>query len=141
MKQLFPSILLLMSLAPYSFAEAAGMQPGLWEITTTMEMTGMPMKMPAQTVRHCYTQKELDQGKNSVPLSDDKNCQVKDYKSKGNSASWTVVCTGKDAMTGTGTMTFTPTSYTGKMRAKVKDGGETMDMTYSYAAKRIGNCK
>jgi hypothetical protein len=44
-------------------------------------------------------------------------------------------------MTGTGSMTWTPTSYTGEMTARIKDGGETITMTNRWNAKRVGDCK
>ena len=42
---------------------ASGMQAGMWEITTRMEMPGMPVGIPPQTIRHCYTQKDVEDGK------------------------------------------------------------------------------
>ncbi len=36
-------------------AASSPMQEGLWEITTTMSMPGMPYKMPPHKVTHCYT--------------------------------------------------------------------------------------
>ncbi len=140
MKRIALAILFPLTLISTAFAASGGMQPGLWEIIATVQRTGMPMSMPAQTTRRCLTQKDLD-GNRAVPQGDDKNCQVKDYKRKGNTATWTIVCTGKETMTGTGTMTFSSTSYTGKMKSKMKDGSETMEMTHNWAAKRIGDCK
>jgi len=94
----FVAVLLTLSSVP-AFA-AGGMQPGLWEVTTRMQMAGMPM--PPQTVRHCYTRQDVEKGERTVPQADDKNCKIKDYKLKGNTATWSIVCTGKNAMTGTG---------------------------------------
>ena len=133
--------LLFAALASPVFGASSEMQPGLWEITTRVEMSGMPVPMPPQTIRHCYTKKDIEKGQGTVPQGDNKNCQIKDYKVRGNTASWTLVCTGKEAMTGAGTMTWTSTSYTGKMNARVKDGGETINMTHRWTAKRVGDCK
>lgn len=133
-------VLLLSAMVSVALAAAAGMQPGLWEITTRMEMPGMPMQMPPQTVQHCYTKKDLDEGKSAVPRADDKSCQVKDYTLKGTTATWTMVCTGKEAMTGTGTMTWTSNSYTGNMKSKIKDG-DTLEMALNWTGKRLGDCK
>jgi hypothetical protein len=121
---------------------ATGMQAGMWEITTKTEMPGMPMAIPPQTMRHCYTQKDVEDGKGAVSRgSDDKNCQVKDYQLKGNGATWTLECRGENAMTGTGTMTFGANSYTGGMKMKMEQGGQTMDMTMSWSGTRVGECK
>jgi len=39
-------------LLPVPAMAAGTMQPGLWEITSTVEMPGMPFQPPPQTVRH-----------------------------------------------------------------------------------------
>lgn len=140
MKHRATVIPLLLVLLPAPAFASGGMQPGLWEVTTRMEMTGMPMKMPPITIRHCYTRQDLDKGSN-VPQADDKNCKVKDYKLKGDTVTWSIVCTGKNAMSGTGTMTVKPTSYTGKMNYRMKDDGETVDAVTHMSGKRVGDCK
>lgn len=141
MKHLLPSVLLSMVLSPAADAGQGDMQPGLWEITTEMEMPGMPMKLPPQTVRHCYTAKELADSKNAVPQSGDGNCQVKNYKIEGNTATWEIDCTGEGAMHGKASMTISPTSYTGKMDAVMNNQGGDMTMTNHWRARRIGNCR
>jgi Protein of unknown function (DUF3617) len=35
------------------------MQDGLWEITTTTEMAGMPFQIPPMTITQCITQQDL----------------------------------------------------------------------------------
>jgi len=136
-----PVVLLLLTLLPVSAFAADGMQPGLWEVTTRMEMTGMPMQMPAQTVRHCYTRQDVEKGERTVPRADDKNCKIKDYKLKGNTATWSIVCTGRGAMSGTGTMTTRATSFTGKSTFKMRDNGDTTNMVSDITGKRVGDCK
>lgn len=134
-------LFLLLSLSPVPAFAAGGMQPGLWEVTTRMQMTGMPMQMPAQTVRHCYTKQDIEKGDRTVPQADDKNCKITDYKLRGNTATWSIVCTGQGAMSGTGTMTTSATSFTGKSKYKMRDNGGTMDMVSNISGKRIGDCK
>lgn len=134
-----PFVVLLLTLSSVPAFAAGGMQPGLWEVTTRMQMAGMPM--PPQTVRHCYTRQDVEKGDRTVPQADDKNCKIKDYKLKGNTATWSIVCTGKNAMTGTGTMTTSATSFTGKSNYKMRDNGETMEMISNLSGKRIGDCK
>ena len=133
--------LLLLILLPVPVFAAGGMQPGLWEVTTRMEMTGMPIQMPAQTVRHCYTREDVEKGERTVPRSDDKDCKIKDYKLRGNTASWSIVCTGQNAMSGTGTMTVNPTSFSGKSTFKMRGNGDAIDAVSHMSGKRIGDCK
>ena len=52
----------------------------LWEVTTKMEMPGMPMAMPAQVRRVCVARNHADE--DLIPRSD--NCRVLDSKRAGN---------------------------------------------------------
>jgi len=134
-------VLLFLTLLPVQAFAAGAMRPGLWEVTTRMEMAGMPMQMPAHTVRHCYTRQDIEKGERTVPRSDDKNCKIKNYKFRGNTATWSIVCTGRGAMSGTGTMTTRATSFSGKSTFKMRDNGENMDMVSHITGKRVGDCK
>jgi hypothetical protein len=40
-----------------ALAEGPNMKEGLWEITMTMEMPGVPVKMPPRTWTQCLTKK------------------------------------------------------------------------------------
>jgi len=128
-------------LVAVAHAAPGQMQPGLWEITTRMEMPGMPMTMPAQIKKHCYTKQDVESGIRTAPRADDKNCVIKNYKVKGNTASWDVACTGKDGFTGSAVATTTSTSYSGQMKMKMKHDGETMETTHLWIGKRVGDCK
>lgn len=141
MKHRLLAALLPAVLCTAAFADPSPMQPGLWEITSEMDMPGMPMKLPPQTVQHCYTAADLAQGQNSVPQSGDSNCKMTDYKVSGNTATWTMECTGPTAMHGTGTMTSTATSYSGSMHSVMQGPGGNTEMTTHWQAKRIGECR
>ncbi len=65
----------------------------LWEITTKMEMPGMPMAMPAQTQRLCIAKS----GKDDDYIPKREGCRVQDSKRVGNKVSYKMVCTGKDS--------------------------------------------
>jgi hypothetical protein len=130
----------LLAAIPAVLAAPPEMQPGLWEITSRMEMPGMP-KMPPQVYRHCYTKKDLEDAKRTVPQGGDRNCEVKDYRLQGSTATWKMECRGEAAMTGTGTMTFGAQSYTGSMKSRMRREGTTIETTQSWSAKRIGDCR
>ena len=134
------TMLPLLAAVPAALAAPAEMQPGLWEISSKMEAPGMP-KMPPQVMRHCYTKKDLEDTQRTVPQGNDKNCQVKDYKLQGNTATWSIECKGEAAMTGTGTMTFGAQSYSGSMKSRTRYEGTTIESTQSWSAKRVGDCK
>ena len=141
MKHPLLTALLTVTLNATAAAEPSNMQPGLWEITTETSMPGMPMKLPPQTMQHCYTAADLAQAQNAVPQGGDTSCKVMDYQLKGNTATWTIECSGETAMRGTGTMTMTATSYTGSMQSVMTYPGGTMQMTSNWRAKRIGPCQ
>lgn len=129
-------------LAGAAYAAAPQMKEGLWEITVTMDMPGMPKNVPPQKVQQCITRKDLENPQSMArsPDAAGNPCETTDYRLQGNTATWKMSCRGENAMTGTGSMTFTETSYRGTSRMTVTRGGETMNMTMSYAGRYIGPC-
>jgi hypothetical protein len=111
----------------------------LWEITTKMEMPGIPMAMPAQTNKFCKPQGQAQ----NDPLPSDKNndCKMTDMQRSGSTSRFKMVCTGKQPMTGEGEVTYTGAdSYSGKMHIAGKMEGESIDMTQTFSGKKVGNC-
>ena len=119
------------------------MKDGLWEITTKMEMEGMPGGRPPQTMQHCVTPKEAQDPAAMSRKMDkgDGRCEMTDHRMKGNTATWKVVCKGEGAMTGAGTATYSGTSYTSTQKMAMARGGQTMNMTVTQAGKYLGPCK
>jgi len=125
-------------------AAAPNMKEGLWEITTTMEMPGMPGGMKPQVTQQCYTKKDLDDPRKTAPSGGDpkdNRCQMTDYKMQGNTASWNMACKGENAMTGSGTATYSGTSYTGTNKMSMKHGSNVQAMTMRFSGKHLGDCK
>ncbi len=108
----------------------------LWEVTTKMEMPGIPMAMPAQTQRVCIPKTRKDD--DLIPKTE--GCRVSDVKRAGNKVTFNIACTGTDPMNGTGEITSMPASYDGRMRLKGKMGDETMEMSHTFSGKRVGDC-
>lgn len=124
--------------ASLSFVAASALAQGgpdeLWNMTTRMEMAGMPgQTFPSQA---CMKKGQSQPDK----MSQDKNCKVTDVRTVGNKTSWKVVCSGRDAMSGTGEITRTRDSMDGRIRLQGKSGGETMDMTMVLSGKLAGGC-
>lgn len=125
-------------------AAAPNMKDGLWEITMKMEMPGMPAGMKPQVLQQCITKKDLEDPSKTAPSGGDprdNRCQVTDYKMQGNTASWNMACKGEGAMTGSGTATYSGTSYTGTNKMTMKRGGQAQTMTMQYSGRRLGDCK
>lgn len=104
-----------------------------YRVSSKMEMVGMPFAMPARTTEVCGPKNAA--AESLVPRQD--NCRVLDYRVTGNKSSFRVVCTGKDAMTGTGEFEMLGANgYRGKMT--MATDGEQMIM--SFDGKRLGDC-
>lgn len=130
-------VLLAGSLVGVSPAVGGQGQDELWEVTTRGEMAGLPMAIPSQTQRLCRPAgKPVDD--QVVPL--DRECRMTDVKRAGNRVTFTVVCTGKDQLTGTGDVTSAPDSYRGSMRMRGTMDGQPMDMTQTFSGRRVGAC-
>ncbi len=116
---------------------AACAAPGeYWEVTSKMEMPGMPFAMPATTTKVCIPKGgEKDPGK----TSGDKDCKMTDVKTVGNKTTWKARCDHNgEVMTGEGEQTTSPNGYEGKMKFAGKSGGRDMNMTTAFSGKRIG---
>jgi len=103
----------------------------LWQLTTAVEMSGM--SMPPTTSTSC-----IAKGNNYKPEADalDKNCRVTGYRVAGDTVSWKVACTGRDAMSGTGQMTKSAKTMTGLIKMTT-DGDQ---MTQTLSGKLVGTC-
>jgi uncharacterized protein DUF3617 len=124
-------------------AAAANMKEGLWEITMKMEAPGMPAGMKPHVMQQCITKKDLDDPRKTMPGNDPKSdrCEVSNYKVQGNTATWNMACKGQDAMTGSGSVTYNGTSYSGTNKMTMKQGGQLQTMTMHYTGKHLGECK
>lgn len=129
-----------LAFAASAFSVGAISAPGeYWEITSKMEIPGMPA-MPTTTQKLC-----VGKGNEKDPQQSSKDCQVSDIKISGNKTSWMVRCNnrnGETAMTGSGEQTITMAdNYQGTIHFSRKSGGRDINMTQSYSGKRLGgNC-
>lgn len=108
----------------------------LWEVSTKMEMAGMPFAMPGQTSKVCMQKGHEKDPNNAVPKNKDQDCEITESKVSGNKSSWKMKCSGKNPMTGSGEMIYGDGKYSGKMKMHSNDG----DMTMAYDGKRVGTC-
>ena len=113
-------------------APAAAAEKGSWwEMTTEMEMAGMPFAMPAATVKVCQPEGDW---KRPPAGKQEKDCVMKDVKVSGNTMTWRMVCTGEMAMEGDGEMTRTADAFSGRTRVKSAQG----EMNMKMRGKRVG---
>lgn len=115
---------------------ALGAPGEYWEITSKMEMAGMPMVMPATTVKVCIAKGGERDPRHSAPSKD---CELSDVKVSGNKSSWKMRCKQNgEIMTGSGEMTGNSDKSEGTLRMSGKSGGQDMAMTFKHQGKRIG---
>ncbi len=119
-------------------AGAPNMQDGKWEITTKIEMEGLPVNMPPQKHTICMTKQ------NAVPQKQEKSdeCKMTENRVVGDTVYWTVQCHTKDGSTeGKGKITYKGNSFDGIFTMTGKQGGEKINMKNHMSGKRIGECK
>ncbi len=107
-----------------------------WEVTSKMEMPGMPFAMPGNTQKVC-----IAKGGENDPrkTSGDKDCQMTDIKTVGNKTSWKARCNHDgEVMTGSGEQTTNANGYEGKIQFSGKSGGHDMNMKMAFSGKRLG---
>jgi hypothetical protein len=109
----------------------------LWEVTSKMEMAGMPFPMLARTSQICMSKGQEKDPNHAVPKSKEQNCKMSDVKVSGNKSTWKMKCEGKDPMHGEGEMVRRDGTYSGKTVLHARRG----DMTLVYEGKRIGACQ
>ncbi|MBP9218270.1 MAG: DUF3617 family protein [Sterolibacterium sp.] len=122
-------------LMPLTTAHAA---PGsYWEITTKMDMPGMPIAMPAMTIKTCVPNGG-EKNPQYLQKKDDK-CKMTDIRTTGNKVSWKATCTENgETMTGTGEVSHERDSFRGNMHMQGKSHGQAINMTQTYSGKKIG---
>ena len=126
------------------------MKPGLYEYKMDMEMPGMPQGMGKQshTMQHCVTEQDMDKGRmgggdrNHMP----ENCEVKDFKMSGNTATYRMECKGRGKnggdMSTDNKITFRDNGYTMDMKMNMAQGpgGQPMTMNQHMEGKYLGAC-
>jgi hypothetical protein len=116
---------------PASTPTKVNMQEGQWEITTTMEMPGMP-KPHTMTTTTCLTQKD------PVAKIDEKNnCKMENLTTVGNTVTWKIVC---PEATSRGSITYAGATYDGIMETSMKMEGKDMTSKMTMKGKYIGPC-
>lgn len=119
-----------------SFADPApDMREGKWEITTKVEMPGMPTNMPPMKTTQCLTEKDLVP-ENSQPGQE---CNFPETMVTGNTVTYKMECKGKQGeMKGAGQITYSGETFKGSMKMQMPQAN--MEMISHMEGKRIGDC-
>ena len=126
-------------------ASAPVMQPGLYEISMQMVMKGMPMQMPATTIRHCITPQDIASGNAYASGKNSKDCKISNLKQSGNTVSYDFACAmqgGQGTMVGHSSGTSSANGYDILMNGRfVPAMGGMSEFSQKMSARRLGDCK
>ncbi len=112
-------------------ATAAG-NDELWEVTTQMNMAGMPAGMGGTTQQVCS---DKDPANQAASRKDMEKCKVTDKKQSGNRFTMTMTCP-QGTMVIDQTFNAARTEYKGTMKMTSRDGDMVMNMT----GRKLGSC-
>jgi len=133
------SLLLLANLLMLADASSSELklEDGEWEMTSQMEMEGMPAMpsgMPPMTYRQCIAEDKM------IPAQQNRNqdCEkIKQFVS-GNTVTWSMRCTTNGQVSDmNGTATYSGDTMNGTMHMT----SQGMKMTSHVSGKRLGPCK
>ncbi|MCG6972162.1 MAG: DUF3617 domain-containing protein [Desulfobacterales bacterium] len=137
LKRPIAAIVILFAIISISFAGSVpDMQEGKWEITSKMEVPGMPMEMPPVKNTQCLTKEDF------VPQSSQpgQDCKFSQVSVTGNTVKWTMLCNSQgDEMKGVGEMIYRGNSFEGTIKMTSSQGN--MEMTNHIKGRHIGDCK
>jgi hypothetical protein len=135
-----PALLLLLAFCvPSAWAEGIPVEPGLWEMTTTMNMPMMPQPRTT-TTRECMTDSVIDM--DDVGAEDmDSECDFNMEQVDGNTMKWSVDCPVEGGTShGEWEATSAGDSVTGQGLLTMSIQGQSMEMTMEWEGKRVGPC-
>jgi hypothetical protein len=131
------------SLSAASPVSAFDMQDGMWEITTKIEMKGMPEMPGAQEFKHtmCMTKDNAVPGGQNARMQD--SCKILKQNISGNTVNYAVQCKDNNTDVFTeGKITYNKTVFSGESATTINDPNQgKMQMHHKMSGKRIGDCQ
>jgi hypothetical protein len=115
---------------------APNYQEGLWEMTTTVNMPGMPKEMMRPMKQQVCMTKQ-----NAVPQPQQKGeqqCKMTNQRTVGSKVFWTMTCKG--GTVSNGEITYSKTTFDGAQTTTTSQGGKLMTVKSMMSGKYIGPC-
>lgn len=127
-------------LAGSASAEGVPINPGMWEMTSTMTMSMMPQPQTT-TVSECIEEDEISP--ESFNMDQDNPCSITDIAIDGNTARWSISCPIQADQTMKGQWQFTSSgdSITGSGSMSADFAGQQMAFDMSWTGHRTGDCE
>ena len=120
-------------------ADGVPIDPGQWEMTTTMTISIMP-EPQTTTTKECIKEDVLDP--ETFNMDEDNPCSISDVKVDGNTLHCSINCPteGGPVMEGQWQITSKGDSLTGKGTMATDFNGQKMGFDMAWEGKRIGAC-
>lgn len=113
------------------------LQDGKWEITTQLQMPGLPFAPPPMKFTRCLTKKDAVPQQNE-PQS---NCRMISSDVQGDTVFWVMECKDQHGTTrSNGQVTYHKDSFEGAVNVTTS-GKDAATMTSKMSGRRLGNCK
>jgi hypothetical protein len=135
----FMVVFAFLSLVSTVSAEGIPVEPGLWEMTSTVNMPMMPQPR-VTTMTECMDKSEIsmdDLGSNDMGP----DCKFAMDQLDGNTMQWSVDCPVEGGTShGEWQATSAGDSVTGEGKITMSFQGQTMEMTMNWSGRRISAC-
>ena len=121
-------------------AEGVSIDPGMWEMTSTMTMTMMP-EPRSTTVKECIEDDEISP--ESFNMDEESPCTISEMSVEGNTARWSISCPtgGGPVMEGQWEFTSSGNTISGNGSMSTDFNGQTMGFNMTWEGKRVGDCE
>ena len=141
MKKLMMAAGLLALVFQPVLAAGISIEPGMWEMTTTLNMPMMPAPQTT-TVSECIEDAEFDLDDMSTEELDP-NCSMTSEQVDGSTAKWVMDCPVEGGGTSHAEWRITSAGKTieGDGKLSVSVMGHEMEMTTSFTGKHTGACQ
>ncbi len=121
-------------------AKGISINPGQWEMTTTMEMSMLPEPQVRSSTK-CITETELSP--DDFNMNEDSPCDITDVSVNGNTARWSISCPVEGGIMIAGQWEFTSggDSINGSGSMSGDAGGMQIEFKMDWEGQRIGDCQ
>lgn len=121
-------------------ADGVSIDPGEWEMTTTLTMSMMPQPQTT-TIKECIEENELNP--EDFNMDEENPCAISNVDINGGTARWSISCPTDNgtAMEGTWEFTSEGDTLSGNGSMSANFGGQDMSFEMTWEGMRIGDCK
>lgn len=126
-----------------AYSEEYNINPGMWETTLKMEVSGMPPEMAAMMERPPKVEKECIKDKNYDfnPGDGANGCTFSQKRHSSKKLTWDISCNAQGGnATGQGEVNFNGDTVSGWFEMNMQGPGGPMKMRNTFNGKRIGSC-